>query len=348
MPETEVSETNATDTAAVPNKGTLEDVTGLIGRELARVAAIVEQALMPDDPELRPLLDHVSGYRGKQLRPALVLLVAKALTAAGGRGVTEQHLAVAAIVEMIHTATLVHDDILDGALVRRKLASLNALHGEDVSVLLGDYIYAKAFHMSVSLPDQRCSRLLAEVTRVICQGEITQMMHRFDVELGEDRYFRIIGEKTAMLYGASSELGAIYAGVDDETVQACHDFGYKLGLAFQIIDDCLDIAGDESIVGKSLGTDFESGKLTLPLLRVYDGLDETGRSRFREMFRAGETADRRRILAREFDLSGGLAYAHATADRLLDEALECLAVLPESASLAALRAMTQFVARRQN
>ncbi|MFQ5504115.1 MAG: polyprenyl synthetase family protein [Planctomycetota bacterium] len=323
----------------------LKDVTGLARTELERVSRIVEEALIPEDSELRPMLDHVRHYRGKQLRPALVILVAKALGE-----FSEAHLQIAAIVEMIHTATLVHDDILDGALMRRKLASLNAMHGADVSVLVGDYIYAKAFHMSVSLPDQRCSRLLAEVTRVICHGEITQMLHRFDPDLSERKYLQIIGEKTAVLYGAASELGALYGGASEAQAGSFRDFGYNLGLAFQIIDDCLDIEGEEAVVGKSLGTDCGKGKLTMPLIRLLRDLDGSRASRFRKIFlnRSLETATQRQeLLATEFDLSAGLVYAHEQADKHLQAALGSLEGLPPSDALESLRSMADFVLCRR-
>ncbi len=354
----------------------LKDVTALVDDELGRVRCAVADALRPENGELRPLLDHVARFRGKQLRPALVLLVAKALG-----NCTDAHIPVAAIVELIHAATLVHDDILDGAIVRRQLATLNAIHGSEVSVLLGDYIYAKAFHMSVLLPDQRCSRLLAEVTRVICQGEMTQMLHRWDLDLTEAQYLRVIGEKTGVLYGASSELGALYAaqsGSAPHLVRDMRDFGYNLGLAFQIIDDCLDVEGDESVVGKSLGTDFGKGKLTLPFLWVLRGLDESGRRRFAEIFRGAGAPGGARLdmasgngvasgaagtartstavddgmrkqaqLASEFDLAGGLNYAHERADGYLRTALTCLDRIPGNEYLDALRSMADFVLHRK-
>ncbi|PIE22861.1 MAG: polyprenyl synthetase [Planctomycetota bacterium] len=321
----------------------LTDVTGLVRSELDEVNRIVEEALAPEAPELQALLGHVGGYRGKQLRPAMLLLVAKALD-----GLEETHLWAAAIVEMIHTSTLVHDDILDGALIRRKLASLNAVSGPEVSVLVGDYIYAQAFHLSVGLRDQRCSRLLSRVTRVVCQGEITQMLHRYDMQLSEEQYLRVIGEKTAILYGASSELGAIYAEASPEIVELFSGFGYELGLAFQIIDDCLDVEGDEKVVGKSLGTDFGKGKLTLPFLHLLSQLDSAERKRFLEIFEDKKIPDRQGALLAEFDLKPGLSYAHEKADSFLRAALRRLDGLPRNDYVEALRMMADFVLHRRN
>ncbi len=327
----------------MPSITALSDVTMLVRPELDSVTELVERALKPDAPELQALLAHVGGFRGKQLRPAMVLLVGKSL----GRS-SPEHLTVAAVIEMIHTATLVHDDILDGALVRRKLASLNAISGEEIAVLVGDYIYAKAFHMSVSLPDQRCSKLLAEVTRVVCQGEITQMLHRGDMDFSEARYLEVIGEKTAILYGASAELGAAYAGAHEACIEACQRFGYKLGLAFQIIDDCLDVEGVEEIVGKSLGTDFGKGKLTLPFLYLLRSLSGQQRARFAEILSAPDVEDRQGLLQQDFDLAEGLAYAHERANELLREARSELDALPENEYRNGLQTMADFVLNRRN
>jgi len=228
--------------------------------------------LHPGSDELRPLIDHVSRYRGKQLRPALVFLA--------GRLFDEPlpaHFTCAKVVELIHMATLVHDDILDDAQVRRQSLTVNRLHGNEVPVLLGDYIYALAFQMSLRLQDLTCSRLLSDVTRVICQGEITQSLHRLAANWTEDHYYQVIGDKTASLYGAACKLGAHYAGADLKVTNDLWEFGYRLGMAFQIVDDCLDLCGEEAVVGKSLGTDLTTGKLTLPLLYLKNHGTDDGR-----------------------------------------------------------------------
>ena len=331
----------------MPETTALKDVTALVSAELEDVSRIVKLALEPQSPELRGLLEHAGGFRGKQLRPAMVLLTARAIGE-----ITPAHLTIAAIVEMLHAATLVHDDILDDAGMRRGLPTIHAVSGSEIAVLLGDYLYAKAFHLAVSLDDPRCSRVLAEAVRLICQGEMTQMVHRFDLELTEERYFDVIYEKTAILYGASSQLGAIYGGADEAVADRFKKFGDELGLAFQIIDDCLDIEGDENIVGKSLGTDFEKGKLTLPFLWLLRNASESDRRRFEELFRAkvdgvSERLLLERRLAAEFDLAGGLRYAHDRADACLRAALGSLDGLPSNPAMEALRSMTDYVLHRQ-
>lgn len=327
----------------------LTDVTALVREELDEVARIVTAALRPDSPELSGLLDHAASFRGKQLRPALVLLAARAVGE-----VRPCHLQIAAVVEMLHAATLVHDDILDGAGLRRGLPTIHAVSGSEIAVLLGDYLYARAFHMAVELDDPRCSRVLSETVRVICQGEMTQMVHRFDVDLDEARYFEIIRDKTAVLYGASSRLGAAYAGASDDVAMRFQVFGDQLGLAFQIVDDILDVDGDEEVVGKSLGTDFDKGKLTLPFLWMLREASAGQRARFREHFTADKASDARRLdaaaqrrLLEGFDLKGGVRYAHERADACLRAAVESLAGLPSNPALDALRSMADYVLHRQ-
>ena len=153
--------------------------------------------------------------------------------------------------ELLHTATLVHDDVLDSASVRRRIATINHLSGVETAVLLGDYIYAKAFHMAVQLPDPTAARWLAETVRVICQGEITQILHRFDFAWDEGRYFTVIAEKTASLYAAACRLGGHYSEIsaNEGRLRALEEYGLELGIAFQIVDDCLDLDGDETVVG---------------------------------------------------------------------------------------------------
>lgn len=331
----------------MPETTALKDVTALVCAELDEVSQIVKTALEPQSPELRVLLEHAGSFRGKQLRPAMVLLTAKAVGE-----IAPPHLTIAAIVEMLHAATLVHDDILDDAGMRRGLPTIHAVSGSEIAVLLGDYLYAKAFHLAVMLEDPRCSRVLAEAVRVICQGEMTQMVHRYDLELTEQRYFDVIREKTAILYGASSQLGALYAGADEAVAARFKEFGDQLGIAFQIIDDCLDIEGDENVVGKSLGTDFEKGKLTLPFLWLLRQASADERARFEELFHAKVDGVSERLLlerriAAEFDLAGGLRYAHECADTCLRAAVGSLAGLPSNPALDALRSMTDYVLHRQ-
>lgn len=298
------------------------------------------QDLDPGSEEVAALIDHVGQFRGKQLRPALVYLWARA---AGGA--TPEHDTVAKVVELIHLATLVHDDVLDGAERRRRVPTLNMVHGNEVPVLLGDYIYARAFHMSVTMADLQCSRLLADVTRLMCQGEITQILHRFDFGWDESRYFDVLRDKTATLYAAACSLGVHYAAGSEALMQAAHRYGEQLGIAFQIADDCLDLDGDEDEVGKSLGTDLEKGKLTLPLLYLLQSPEQG--PRLRQLMQVPSPATRLRRLRSEFDLAAAVSASYERARAFAAGATAELEHLPPGPERSALHAVADYVVRRR-
>ncbi|MCC7171804.1 MAG: polyprenyl synthetase family protein [Planctomycetes bacterium] len=321
----------------------LADCFAPVQAELAGLEQEIQGELASDSKALSGLVGHISKYAGKRLRPALVFLSAKA---AGGKVIPE-HDKLAIIVELIHTATLVHDDILDGADVRRRVATVNAMYGNHVPVLLGDFIYAHAFAMSVDLPTPDASRILARVTKIVCKGEINQIFDRFDFALTEPRYLKIIEAKTAELYAASCELGAIYSGADRRRVEALERYGRSIGIAFQIIDDCLDLIGDEGVVGKSLGTDLESGKLTLPLIHFAANVTGAERQRFESLIRDESAANRRARLSEEFDIGPSLDYAFRRADDFIKSAMDDLDTLPPTPSRDALRAVAEFVLCRK-
>lgn len=318
----------------------LPDLFALVQPELDRMNAALLRDLDPTSQDVAALIEHVGQYRGKQLRPALVFLWARAAGA-----LKAEHFTVAEIVELIHLATLVHDDVLDGAQLRRRVPTLNRMHGNEVAVLLGDYIYARAFHMSVTMADLTCSRLLADVTRLMCQGEITQIVHRFDFAWDESRYFEVIRDKTATLYAAACSLGVHYAGGSPALLASAQRYGELLGIAFQIADDCLDLDGDELEVGKSLGTDLEKGKLTLPLLYL---LGQGGQeARLRELMQAPAPAARLQRLRAEFDLAGAIAASCERARGYVERAAAELDHLPPGPERAALHALTEYVVRRR-
>jgi octaprenyl-diphosphate synthase len=314
-----------------------------VAAELAALEDHLQGELVTRSAALRELVRHISRYSGKRLRPALVYLAAKACD----RSVTPEHHRIAAIVELIHTATLIHDDILDGADVRRRVPTVNAKNGNHVAVLLGDFVYAHAFAMSVELSTPEASKVLARVTKIVCQGEIEQIFDRFDFDISEPRYLAIVEAKTAELYAAAAELGASYAGAERAQVEALATFGRCIGIAFQIIDDCLDLIGDEAVVGKSLGTDLESGKLTLPLLRLRDTASDGERQRLRAILLDDGLGDRRQLLADEFDLGPALDWSFQRADDFIRDAQAALEPLPANAAREALRAVADFVVCRK-
>jgi len=298
--------------------------------------------LRPDEASLNALVDHVAGYRGKQLRPALVFLAGKMFG-----GVGEAHYTCAKVVELIHTATLVHDDILDGASLRRSKATINELHGNEVPVLLGDYIYALAFHMAVSLEDPACARMFSSAVRVVCQGEITQCLHRGDLDWSEDRYFKVIRDKTASLYAAACRAGAHYAGADQAQQEVLWSFGEDLGVAFQIMDDCLDLTGEESVVGKTLGSDLSLGKLTLPMIHL---LANSGSERARlERAMSGSASEQGGAeLLGAFDVEGSVGYALERGRGIVHRAIGRLTNLPAGPARDAMKDLAEYVLTRDS
>src|SRR5262245_48381818 len=258
------------------------DAYAPIAADLEEVERLLARSLNNKHPRIAEVVDHVRHYRGKRLRPVLLLLTAKAC----GR-VTPAHVTLGAVVEMIHTATLVHDDVLDGAKVRRRVATVNAVWGTKTSVLLGDYLFTHAFHLASTVDARACQQIGAATDRV-CEGELCQVLHAGNLDLTEAEYFDVIDGKTAELTACCTRLGAMYAGAPAEVVEAMARFGRYVGQAFQIADDLLDLVGDERATGKSLGTDLEQGKLTLPLIHLLNAAPEPLATRGRQILEAAE------------------------------------------------------------
>lgn len=321
---------------------------------MERMRAIMEAQVRSDAAAVQAMTAHVGSFRGKQLRAALVLLVGKA---AGARD--DEHAEVAAIVELIHLATLVHDDVLDGARVRRRVACVNERWDNQIAVLLGDFLYARAFHLSTTLRSRLASQLLADTTAILCTGEIEQAALRRDFGLTQAKYEDIAAKKTGSLYAAACELGARYPRDEREDPRVARlgaemaAFGREVGLAFQIVDDCLDVVGDEAVVGKSVGNDVEDGKLTLPVLHAYSRADLAARARMQAIYApdasgAAMGGKRRIDLLRECcDLSAGVEHAMARAHELVDRARARLVALPPSPAREALDAIALFTLERR-
>jgi octaprenyl-diphosphate synthase len=309
--------------------------------ELLRVDELYSRALHADSPHVQKLVEHAALFRGKQLRPALVLLAGRA-----SGELTDAHVTIGAVVEMIHTATLLHDDVLDHATTRRNVPSVNALYGNEIPILLGDFIYAEAFSLANALDDRKASLDLAKTTRRLCTGEIDQNCNRGRFDLPVEEYFRIIEDKTAALYQASARLGGHYAGASARRVAALDEYGRLLGIAFQIIDDCLDLAGDERRVGKSLGTDLSERKMTLPLIRLLARVGPKKAAEVRALLGDASVADPRAALAASVDFTPDVQSARATAEQFVRDGLAQLEALPPSPSRTTLLAMGEFVLER--
>ena len=311
-----------------------------IERELKETERIFEKELASRFPFVQQLVDHCSDFRGKRLRPALVLLSGQACG-----GLNAAHPVLAAVVEMIHTATLVHDDILDESLIRRHAATVNAEWGNETAVLLGDYLFTHAFHLAASLESTTACRWIGHATNLVCEGEMQQVHNRGNVDLTEDDYFAIIRGKTAELTAVSCRVGAHYAGAPETTVAALENFGRDLGVAFQIADDVLDIWGEEHQAGKSLGTDLEKQKLTLPIIHLLAHASQADASKIRRLL-AEANPENRHELRPMLESSGALDYAWERAKRAAADAVASLAVLPDSSAKTVLSNLATYVVRR--
>ena len=280
-----------------------------IADEMQRVDDLVRQRLDSDVPLVRQVAEYIVTGGGKRLRPALLLLAAGA---AGYRG--EAHLELATVVEFIHTATLLHDDVVDESRLRRGRDTANAAFGNAASVLVGDFLYSRAFQMMVSVDNMRVMQVLADATNTIAEGEVLQLMNCHDPDVDEDRYLEVIRRKTAKLFEAAARIGAVLAGLPAALEEGLATYGTHVGTAFQLIDDVLDYSGDAGAIGKSLGDDLAEGKPTLPLIHamrtgsaeqsalVRDAIVQGGRERFAGVLEAIRT-------------SGALEYSRAVAER---------------------------------
>ncbi|RUL83298.1 polyprenyl synthetase family protein [Tautonia sociabilis] len=307
---------------------------------LAEAERIYREELGSRSDYVQRLVEHASRFRGKQLRPALVLLTAQACG-----GVLPAHPVVAAVVEMIHTATLVHDDILDEADVRRHAATINAEWGNEPAVLLGDYLFTHAFHLAASLESTYACRVIGRATNLVCEGELQQIHHRGDLDLDEQSYYEIVRGKTAELTAVCCRLGAHYAGQPPEICDALDRFGRDLGVAFQIADDLLDLWGEEVATGKTLGTDLQKQKLTLPVIFLLRSADRTEADAARRLV-ASPSAESRRKLRPMLESSGALEYAWDRARSFVESARLELAALPASPTRETLAGLAQLVVRR--
>jgi octaprenyl-diphosphate synthase len=243
-----------------PSSGTAAALA-LIADDMRAMDEVIARRLSSEVPLVSQVSQYIIAAGGKRLRPALLLLMCGAL---GYRG--EQRLNLAAVVEFIHTATLLHDDVVDESTLRRGRATANASFGNPASVLVGDFLYSRAFQMMVDAGDMRIMQTLAEATNVIAEGEVLQLMNMHDASLSEEGYLRVIRSKTAKLFEASARLAALLAQAPADIEQVCAEYGQALGTAFQVIDDVLDYDGDAAEMGKNLGDDLREGKATLPLI----------------------------------------------------------------------------------
>jgi octaprenyl-diphosphate synthase len=307
-----------------------------IAEGMARVDEVIRTRLASDVALIEQISHYIIGAGGKRIRPRLVLLFAEAL----GHEGPEPYEA-AAIVEFIHTATLLHDDVVDESSLRRGRATANALFGNAASVLVGDFLYSRAFQMMVSLNRMRVLDVLADATNVIAEGEVLQLMNMHDPDLAVADYLRVIRYKTAKLFEASARLGAVIAGAAPEIEEACADYGRALGTAFQLVDDLLDYEGDPQALGKNVGDDLREGKPTLPLLVAMERGSPEEQQLIRHAIEHGEV-ERLPEIVEIVRRTGALQATRDAARTEAQRARERLFVLPPSR---AREALLEFSAR---
>jgi octaprenyl-diphosphate synthase len=262
--------------------GSLAEILAPIARELGLVDGEIRRRLSSDVALIAAVADYIIAAGGKRLRPAVLLLLARAL---GYRG--EGHILLAAVVEFIHTATLLHDDVVDESDLRRGKATANAHFGNAASVLVGDFLYSRSFQMMVEAGEIRVLRILADATNRIAEGEVLQLMNVHDPSVDEARYLEVVGRKTAALFEASARIAAVLAGADPEVEDAAARYGAGLGTAFQMIDDVLDYSGHVEDIGKRLGDDLREGKVTLPLIHAMHSAEPSQRQCIEQAIREG-------------------------------------------------------------
>ena len=311
-----------------------------ISSDLEATERVFTNTLSPYRGPVGSLVSHLKHYRGKRLRPAMLLLTARACG-----GVMPAHHTLAAVVEMVHTATLVHDDVLDDAETRRHVPTVNSQWGNKASILFGDMLFTHAFHLASTI-DNRACQLIGHATNRVCAGELQQVSHRGNLHLTEAEYFEILDGKTAALTEVSGRLGALYAGATDEVADCLAAYGRNLGMAFQVADDLLDLTGDELTAGKTLGTDLDQQKLTLPVIYAINELPPPGAERFRDLLRSDTPDKPARVLATLRE-TGALVYAKQRADDFASAAREALSVLPRTEAKAVLEAMPDWAVRRE-
>jgi len=320
----------------------IQDVYQLIADDRTAVDTLITQRLRSEVVLINQIGHYIINSGGKRLRPVLLLLTARAF---GYQGTDHHELA--AVVEFIHTATLLHDDVVDGSELRRGKETANNVWGNEASVLVGDFLYSRAFQMMVSVNNMRVMEILSETTNTIAEGEVKQLLNVHNADLDEEGYLDVIRSKTAKLFESSAQLGAVLTGRSAEEERAMADYGMYLGTAFQLIDDALDYSASSEDLGKNIGDDLAEGKPTLPLIHVInqgtpeqaalvrEALEQGGRDRIDEISAAIESA-------------GAIAYTSRSAQKEADKAIAALAVLEDSPYKEALITLANFAVQRNH
>jgi octaprenyl-diphosphate synthase len=307
-----------------PEAMSLEEIRTLVRTDLAAVDAMIRARLKSAVPLVDQVAEHIIGGGGKRLRPLLCVLAGRAC------GIEkEKHIEAAVFIEFVHTATLLHDDVVDGSQKRRGRATANNIFGNQASVLVGDFVYSRAFQMMATVGSQRVMEIMSDATNVIAEGEVLQLMNAHDPETTEQRYLEVIYRKTGRLFEAGAEVAAVLAGAPPAQQAALARFGKHLGIAYQLVDDVLDYKSDPATRGKNLGDDLAEGKPTLPLLHALRHGNDEQRALIRLAIEQGGLAQLGPIVE-AIEATGGLEYAAGFAQRETAQALAALEALPDT------------------
>ncbi|MFT4197080.1 MAG: polyprenyl synthetase family protein [Pseudoxanthomonas sp.] len=319
----------------------LARIQALAAPDMAAIDALIRRRLASDVALINQIAEHIVSAGGKRLRPMLVALAGRAC----GTDTSAEHHQLAAIVEFIHTSTLLHDDVVDESNLRRGRSTANALWGNAPSVLVGDFLYSRSFQLMVELDRMQVMRILADTTNRIAEGEVLQLLHVHNPDTDEAAYLRVIERKTAVLFAAGTRLGALASGAGAAVQDALYDYGMQLGYAFQIADDVLDYAADAQALGKNLGDDLAEGKATLPLIHAIAHSDAVTRRRLRAIVEHGDVAAMPEVIA-AIHATGGLDYSRRRAFEYARAAERALDALPGNDAVSALRGLARHAVER--
>lgn len=320
-----------------------QQIQQILSDDLFSVHLLLERQFRNPNMFVQDVAHHVSRFQGKRIRPILTLLSARLFNDSPAALDKAQRLAAA--VELIHTATLVHDDVIDDADLRRHVSTVHRRWNTETSVLFGDYLFSKAFHLAATTGDAEACRLIGRATDRTCEGELNQIAARLEQSTSERDYFRVIGGKTGQLFAVSCRLGARASGASEGQQAQLKQFGTRLGLAFQIADDVLDLTESSESTGKDAANDLSNHRLTLPLMRALRLASVSDRQRLRELLFSPDVADQQRLRIDPL-IRQGVESAGATAEHFVDRAIRCLRTLPASKARTALESIAKFAIHR--
>ena len=321
----------------------MEEVLAIIREDLQRVEEEFRRRLKSRVPLITQIAEHLVKSGGKRLRPAFLILSAKLCGYDG-----DAHIPLAGAIEFIHTATLLHDDVIDNAEVRRGNPSANTLWGNEASVLVGDFLFSRSFSMMVEVGDMRVLEIVAQATTHLAEGETLELVKTADLETTEEENLELIVQKTASLISAATRVGAVLGGAPPEQEEALAEYGLQVGIAFQLVDDCLDYAGQAEALGKGVGVDLREGKVTLPLIHTLKNCTQEERRRIRDVMLAEELDQRG--LGQVLDLVqkyGGISYTMGRAREYVERGKEALSLFPPSTEREALLSLADYVLKRR-